>query len=37
VAGHFHPRPEVWAGLALVSAAALLSWWRAPALRAQTV
>lgn len=37
LSGHFHPSPEVWTGLALVGAAALLTWRRAPELSAQTI
>lgn len=37
VAGHFHPRPEVWAGVTLLAGAALLTWWRAPRLRTRTI
>ncbi len=37
LAGHFHPRPEFWAGLALLAAVALVTWLRAPALKVQTV
>ena len=37
LAGHFHPRPEVWAGLVLLAGAALVAWWRAPVMRAQPV
>jgi hypothetical protein len=37
LAGHFQPRPEIWAGLALIVGAALLTWWRAPALKVQAI
>jgi drug/metabolite transporter (DMT)-like permease len=37
LAGHFQPRPEIWAGLALIAGAALLTWWRAPALKVQAI
>ena len=37
LAGHFQPRPEIWAGLALIVGAGLLTWWRAPALKVQAI
>jgi len=37
VAGHFHPSPESWMGLTLLSTVALVTWCRAPTLRVQTV
>jgi drug/metabolite transporter (DMT)-like permease len=37
LAGHFQTRPEIWAGLALIVGAVLLTWWRTPAFKVQAI